>query len=360
MLTLGEKAADGLHTHEGSIGIMHNTEAVLRADVAAARSANQSYQTAKVTKTGATDSQSNTDSDAVKFIMAARDVLKPRLGPRWSTAWNAAGFINQSLEVPGTLGRRMELLKSLELYFTANPTHEVAALNITAVRATALHTAFSDAVSAANAARGELAANREPRALLVHDLQHAQPVRRLLARRPAMMKLREMNDINARVLQLGDEARRFQSLRDAIGLLLFLPVEEINRVLDMVVTRERLVAGQFGKAVAVRVTPHLLQRLFAIAGAEQIENAKVMLAIGGRIEPRHPALVAIRRLANAEAEARRHLAVTTAEPREGKIVREIQRIEILVRRRKDGDGTIRALGHHGPLFDGQRARACWS
>jgi len=171
LFTLGEKGADGCHLHEVAIGIMHNTESVIRAAVAAARSANQSYQTAKGSKITATGSQSTADSDAVKFITSARDVLKPRLGSRWSTAWNAAGFINQSLEVPGTIAQRMELLKSLELYFTAHPTHEVAALSITAAKAATLHGAFSDGVSGSNTSKSDLVAKRDARDAAVESLR---------------------------------------------------------------------------------------------------------------------------------------------------------------------------------------------
>ena len=88
LFSLCEKAADGLHSHETAIGIMHNTESVLRSELAAARVANNQYQNAKVAKVAATGSQSAANAEAVKFIMAARDVLKPRLGARYSQAWN--------------------------------------------------------------------------------------------------------------------------------------------------------------------------------------------------------------------------------------------------------------------------------
>ncbi len=171
LFPLADKAADGLAIHEAAIGIMHNTEALLRADLATARTANNLYQTAKAARAAVTDSQTTADANAVKFITAARDVLKPRLGTRWSPAWNAAGFINHTLEVPPTLAQRMERLKSLESYFTAHAGHEVAALGVTAAQATALHDAFSTGVSDTNAAKSEQVAKREARDAAIEALQ---------------------------------------------------------------------------------------------------------------------------------------------------------------------------------------------
>jgi hypothetical protein len=163
LLTTGEKAADALHTHESNIGIMHNTESVVRERVIDARESNSAFQAAKAVKLAAADAQNTADANAVAFITTARDVLKPRLGTTYSQAWAEAGFASNTLGIPGTLSKRMEALKSLELYFTAHAAHEVAALNVTAARAVALHTALSNAVSALNAARGTQRAKRENR-----------------------------------------------------------------------------------------------------------------------------------------------------------------------------------------------------
>ena len=163
LFTLCEKAADGLNTHESSIGIMHNTEAVLRGNLAAARTANNEFQAAKAARLSATDAQDTADANAVTFITSARDVLKTKLGGSYSQAWAEAGFASNSLAVPATLARRMELLKSLELYLTAHPTHEVAGLGVTHAQAAATHEALSTAVSAVNAARSAQRGKREAR-----------------------------------------------------------------------------------------------------------------------------------------------------------------------------------------------------
>jgi len=161
LFTLGEKAADGLNAHESSIGIMHNTEVVTRSELATARTANNLFQAAKAARLSTTEAQDAADANGVKFITAARDVLKTKLGASYSQAWAEAGFTSNSLAVPRTIGKRMELLKSLELYFTAHPAHEVAALNVAHGQAATLHEALSTAVSAANAGRGDQRGRRE-------------------------------------------------------------------------------------------------------------------------------------------------------------------------------------------------------
>ena len=163
LFTLCEKAADGLHTHESNIGVMHNTESVLRSQLAGARTANNLFQAAKAARLAATEGQTAADANAVKFITAARDVLKPHLGGTYSQAWDQAGFNSQSLAIPGTLSKRMELLKSLELYFADHGAFEIAALSVTHAQAAALHDALSSAASAVNAAKSEQRNTREAR-----------------------------------------------------------------------------------------------------------------------------------------------------------------------------------------------------
>jgi hypothetical protein len=172
LFTLCEKAADALHTHEGAIGIMHNTETVLRAELAAGRTANNQFQAAKTARLTATGAQGIADANGVKFITATRDLLKVHLGTRYAQAWDEAGFTSQSLAVPATLSLRMELLKSLEAYLTNHPAWQVAALNLTQVQAAALHEALSTAVSAVNAAKGEQRLKRETRDAAAETLRN--------------------------------------------------------------------------------------------------------------------------------------------------------------------------------------------
>jgi len=114
LFSLAEKSADGLTSLQASLGIMHNTETLVRAELSAARSTNNTYQAAKSTRLAATEAQNAADTSGTTFITVARDLLKQTLGSRYSQAWDEDGFTG-SLAVPTTLDGRTALLKSLEL-----------------------------------------------------------------------------------------------------------------------------------------------------------------------------------------------------------------------------------------------------
>jgi len=150
LMALAEDAADGAAAHQTAIGLLQNTEARIRADLTALEAAEQNFQTARQTGLTLTTAQRVADSNARAFIGMAKNVLEPVLGSQWSTAWAPTGFVT-SLTIPTQIAERQTMLASLRDYFTAHPAHEIAPLNITAARATTLHTALSDARSAANA-----------------------------------------------------------------------------------------------------------------------------------------------------------------------------------------------------------------
>jgi hypothetical protein len=162
LFSLAEKSADGLHSLGATLGIMHNTETIVRADLDSARTTNNLYQAAKTARLAATDTQDAADKNATAFLTTARDVLKQTLGSRYSQAWNEVGFISGSLAVPATLDERLALLKSMELYFLANAAQEVAPL-ITHQKAATLYDALSTAISALNAAWSEQREKKDAR-----------------------------------------------------------------------------------------------------------------------------------------------------------------------------------------------------
>lgn len=150
LFAAAEDMADGAAANGGTIGLLQNTDARIRADLDAARSGYQAYLEARNTKASATAAQRVADSNGRAFIGAAKNVLTPMLGAPPSPDWALAGFTS-SLAVPTKISERMSLLASLRDYFTSRPAHENAPLNITAERAGTLFTALSDARSAANA-----------------------------------------------------------------------------------------------------------------------------------------------------------------------------------------------------------------
>ena len=152
LFTLAEDMADGAAANEVAIGIQHHKEVKIRADLAAARTAQQIYVNARTAKVASTGVQTVADSNGRAFINAASNVLSVHLGTQYSAAWDLTGFPNQSTRVPSAMAERQELLTQLQTYFTAHAAQEAASLNVTAALAGTRFTALSDARSAANAA----------------------------------------------------------------------------------------------------------------------------------------------------------------------------------------------------------------
>jgi hypothetical protein len=84
-----------------------------------------------------------------RFGMTAKEVVNLHLGPVHTEAHEAAGYVG-NLKVPTNYERLLRLMQGLKTHFTAHPTHENAALNITAARATALVTDLTNALAAMN------------------------------------------------------------------------------------------------------------------------------------------------------------------------------------------------------------------
>jgi len=147
LFTEAEDMSDGLHRHETPLGVKQNTEAVIRAALAAARAAESEFGIARDAKSDANEALRVTDSNAREFIGVARSLLVPRLGAQWSAAWLPTGFPNQSTTVPKLQSERLDLCAALKTYFTNNPTLEVTSVSITVTAA--LAQARFDAVSGA-------------------------------------------------------------------------------------------------------------------------------------------------------------------------------------------------------------------
>lgn len=129
---LSDRIADGCHTHEVSIGIKQNTEAVLRAAIAALAAAETQVGLKKAAVSAAFEAQTAADEAGTAVLTNCKLRLSQKLGQRWSADWEATGFPNQSTGVPRTQDGRFTLLDSLKNYFTAMPANESADMGATA------------------------------------------------------------------------------------------------------------------------------------------------------------------------------------------------------------------------------------
>jgi hypothetical protein len=131
LFALAESAIGGLMTLETPLGIKHNTMTVVGADLLAARAAHAALGPAISARLGATEAEQSADANGQALITTTRDVLKSRLGTRYSQAWYEVGYRNHSLSMPATMEGRLELLKHMSTYFGAHQDQEDPALKVT-------------------------------------------------------------------------------------------------------------------------------------------------------------------------------------------------------------------------------------
>jgi hypothetical protein len=152
---LADRMADGCHTHEATIGILQNTEAVLRAAITALSNAETQAGVKKTAVSTAYDALQAADTAGTTTITNCKLRLQQVLGQRWSAAWEPTGFPNQSTAVPDKADQRFTLLDALKNYFTLVPASENAGMGATAALCMAAWTAISDARQAVSNAESE-------------------------------------------------------------------------------------------------------------------------------------------------------------------------------------------------------------
>jgi hypothetical protein len=153
---LADRIADGCHLHEAAIGILQNTEAVIRAAIAGLSNAETLLGLKKDAVSNAYTALLAADEAGSVCINNCKLRLKQVLGERWSAAWEPTGFPDQSTGLPNTQDKRFTLLDALKNYFTLVPASENAGMGATAALCTAAWTAFSDARQAVSTAESEL------------------------------------------------------------------------------------------------------------------------------------------------------------------------------------------------------------
>ncbi|MEZ5387708.1 MAG: hypothetical protein R3F13_19540 [Prosthecobacter sp.] len=142
---LADRMADGCATYEGAIGILQNTEAAMRAAIAALSTTETQLGFKKLELSTANAALEAADEGNITCINNCKLRLKQLLGERWSTAWEPTGFPDNSTKLPTTQDKRFTLLDALKNYFTTMPASESADMGATAALCTAAWTAMSDA-----------------------------------------------------------------------------------------------------------------------------------------------------------------------------------------------------------------------
>jgi hypothetical protein len=160
---LADHLADGCHVHEAALGIEQNTEAKIRADLAALQGAELQVGLKKKALDEANQEVIDTDAAGLVRLTECKLRLAKVLGQRWNPGWEATGFPGRSTRVPRTMDARFTLLDSLKAYFTAVPASESAEAGATAARCETAWTAISDARQALGTAESALTSKFEQR-----------------------------------------------------------------------------------------------------------------------------------------------------------------------------------------------------
>lgn len=147
LMSLAEDAADGAHQLEDTIGLKQNKETNIRADLAELVACKNAYDS-KAGDAPAKETAVRVARSNARFaLIAARDNFKRFLGAKPSAAWQTAGWPNDSIAVPATSEKLLPLLQSVKAFLIANPTRQIADMQLTPAAFDTLHTALSDAVS---------------------------------------------------------------------------------------------------------------------------------------------------------------------------------------------------------------------
>jgi len=166
-----EAAAAGAAQLGQAIGLKQNDEAAIRQDKVALETAVTAYQQARPGLNQKRAVGRSVTKSSAEFLRLTRDVLKTRLGKKYSQAWDVTGFVG-SLRVPVTLVKVQNCLQMMQAYLTANPEVQVAQIDVTDVRGQGLLNSLNTAVANINSQKtvvGDLKIARDTAAQKVRD-----------------------------------------------------------------------------------------------------------------------------------------------------------------------------------------------
>lgn len=141
VISMATKMHQGLITLGATLKITQITPLQFNAELQAVIVADGDFNAARSAKQTASDAFKPADIALAEWLQVTRNVLAARFGNRWSTMWAQAGFTDATTAVPARIADRFGLALSLANFFTANPSYEVASMNVTATQATTLRNA---------------------------------------------------------------------------------------------------------------------------------------------------------------------------------------------------------------------------
>ena len=152
LVALAEDMADGCHQLEATIGILRNTEAVMRAAITIATDAIVGLGSNNVVLDTKYDDLQAADAAGAATLKNCQLRMIKLFGAQYNSNWQAAGWPNGSTGIPRTQDERFTLLNTQRAWFLLNPTAESSQGDATAALCAAAHAAVSNARAAVNTA----------------------------------------------------------------------------------------------------------------------------------------------------------------------------------------------------------------
>src|SRR4051794_16881690 len=131
----------GLVQLASELNITQITAAQFQAQLAAFLAAQGAFDAARSAKQPTSDAYLPAVAATRDWLMTARNAFIKSFGTRWNTQWAQAGWSNNSTAIPVRQAAQLSLIQTVANFLSANPSYEVAALDVTAHDATSLLTA---------------------------------------------------------------------------------------------------------------------------------------------------------------------------------------------------------------------------
>jgi hypothetical protein len=164
LFAYAEKWSSGIALHKVALGLIRYPNDPLNSLLGNAQQTELVYQICRSVTLEASNGLKTTRATAVAFIEKCRPTLKQYLGERWTTAWNQAGFTNNSLQVPRKNAADIkQLLNALQKYFQDHPTHQNAAAGVTEAATVPLLASLTASIKAVDLAESEQLKKRNSR-----------------------------------------------------------------------------------------------------------------------------------------------------------------------------------------------------
>jgi hypothetical protein len=152
LLSTGDKAANAAKAIGAEVPLVINTFDLISADYSKADGCCRLYATAIANRVDLAAALQRVLGEARTWCFRAKETLKPFLSERHSSLWRPTGFVS-SLRVADDYDGLRSQVGSLAQYLAAHPEqkNENLKVNVTATRATELHTALKEAQEALEA-----------------------------------------------------------------------------------------------------------------------------------------------------------------------------------------------------------------